>query len=95
MTKQSLQQPNCEVQIYRFGKKKSEKKITELKICNLWLFLKYCLNKKFTIEEKRKTLMIMTNLLYGTLMEKPNYYEIQCECEQAYINSYNNKTFQS
>lgn len=26
MTKQSLQQPNCEVQIYRFGKKKSEKK---------------------------------------------------------------------
>lgn len=81
MTKQSLQQQNCEVQICRFGKK-----ITEQQICNLWLF---------TIEKKRKTLMIMTNLLYGTLMEKPNYYEIQCECEQAYINSYNNQTFQS
>lgn len=26
MTKQSLQQPNCEVQIYRFGGKKSEEK---------------------------------------------------------------------
>lgn len=90
MTKQSLQQQNCEVQICRFGKQ-----ITEQQICNLWLCLKYCLNKKFTIEKKRKTLMIMTNLLYGTLMEKPNYYEIQCECEQAYINSYNNKTYQS
>lgn len=50
-------------------------------------FKSYCLNKIFTIEKKRKTLMIMTNLLYGTLMEKPNYYEIQCECEKAYINS--------
>lgn len=26
MTKQSLQQPNCEVQIYRFGKKNQKKK---------------------------------------------------------------------
>lgn len=25
MTKQSLQQPNCEVQIYRFGKKNQKK----------------------------------------------------------------------
>lgn len=56
--------------------------------------LKYCLNKKFTIEKKRKTLMIMTNVLWD-IDGKPNYYEIQCECEQAYINSYNNKTFQS
>lgn len=34
MTKQSLQQQNCEVQIYRIGEKKSEK-ITEQQICNL------------------------------------------------------------
>lgn len=26
---------------------------------------------------------------------KPNYYEIQCECEKAYIYSNNNKTYQS
>lgn len=37
MTKQSLQQQNCEVQIYiyRFGEKKIRKKITEQQICNL------------------------------------------------------------
>lgn len=26
---------------------------------------------------------------------KPNYNEIQCECEKAYIYSNNNKTYQS
>lgn len=26
---------------------------------------------------------------------KPNYYEIQCECEKAYIYSNNNKIYQS
>lgn len=80
MTKQSLQQQNWEVQICRFGKK-----ITEQQICNLWLF---------TIEKKRKTLMIMTNVLWD-IDGKPNYYEIQCECEKAYIYSNNNKTYQS
>lgn len=38
--------------------------------------------------------MIMTNVLWD-IDGKPNYYEIQCECEKAYINSNNNKTYQS
>lgn len=80
MTKQSLQQQNCEVQICRFGKK-----ITEQQICNLWLCLKYCLNKIFTIEKKRKTLMIMTNLLYGTPMENPIIMKFNVNVEKLIL----------
>lgn len=81
MTKQSLQQQNCEVKICRFGKKKP----TEKQICNLWLCLKYCLNKIFTIEKKLKTLMIMTNLLYGTLMENPIIMKFNVNVEKLIL----------
>lgn len=76
MTKQSLQQQNCEVQICRFGKKITEPLIV------------YDREKAKDTHDHDKFTLWDTD-------GKPNYYEIQCECEKAYIYSNNNKTYQS